>query len=336
MNIVTVSFRGRAPSPARIAIGRQGDNGVTGLLFETERRGMAFLKLLSEELVAKILLEEREDGYAWTADRASLSHSGICRAQLQIESGTAENLLVWQSNLFTLEIGDSINADQPLEQEQAPYLQQLDLRVAAAAAQAETAGERGARAAIEALRGAKNGICPLDADGLVSASYIPEALMGGAGSVGATFTPSVSEEGVLSWTNNGGLVNPPSVCIQGEDGATFTPAISQSGVLSWQNDAGRENPAAFDFRAQIGFTARAFSLQANGWQEGAQYASWPGLGADSVLIVSPAPDSIDACVNAGVRCVEQAGGQLKFVCDVRPDADLTVYAAAGGALLLAQ
>ena len=37
---------------------------------------------------------------------------------------------------------------------------------------------------------------------------------------GATFTPSVSEEGVISWTNDGDLTNPPEVNIKGPAGAS--------------------------------------------------------------------------------------------------------------------
>ena len=39
------------------------------------------------------------------------------------------------------------------------------------------------------------------------------------GKDGVTFTPSVSETGVLSWTNNGGLENPASMSIRGPAGA---------------------------------------------------------------------------------------------------------------------
>lgn len=39
------------------------------------------------------------------------------------------------------------------------------------------------------------------------------------GKDGATFTPSVSETGVLSWTNNGGLENPASMSIRGPSGS---------------------------------------------------------------------------------------------------------------------
>lgn len=42
---------------------------------------------------------------------------------------------------------------------------------------------------------------------------------GGTGTPGATFTPSVSEEGIISWTNDGGLPNPAPVNIKGGPGA---------------------------------------------------------------------------------------------------------------------
>lgn len=47
---------------------------------------------------------------------------------------------------------------------------------------------------------------------------IEEGGGGGSGENGATFTPSVSSEGVLSWTNDKGLANPNPVNIKGADG----------------------------------------------------------------------------------------------------------------------
>ena len=41
---------------------------------------------------------------------------------------------------------------------------------------------------------------------------------GGTGENGATFYPSVSSSGVLSWTNDKGLSNPAPVNIKGKDG----------------------------------------------------------------------------------------------------------------------
>lgn len=52
-----------------------------------------------------------------------------------------------------------------------------------------------------------------------------EVIQLGTGGNGATFIPNISEEGVLSWTNNGNLPNPEPVSIVGQDG--YTP---QKGV----------------------------------------------------------------------------------------------------------
>lgn len=38
------------------------------------------------------------------------------------------------------------------------------------------------------------------------------------GDRGVTFTPFVDEESNISWTNDGGLPNPPTVNIRGKDG----------------------------------------------------------------------------------------------------------------------
>ena len=45
-----------------------------------------------------------------------------------------------------------------------------------------------------------------------------DSLIGTPGIDGVTFTPSVSQEGIISWTNNGGLSNPDPIDIKGEKG----------------------------------------------------------------------------------------------------------------------
>jgi hypothetical protein len=78
------------------------------------------------------------------------------------------------------------------------------------------------------------------------------------GEDGATFTPSVSSSGILSWTNNKGLTNPASVNIKGgkgdngDEGATFTPSVSSNGVLSWTNNRGLTNPASINIKGSDG------------------------------------------------------------------------------------
>lgn len=53
---------------------------------------------------------------------------------------------------------------------------------------------------------------------------------------GVTFTPSVSSEGVISWTNDGGLDNPESVNIMGPKGDTG--ATGPAGAKGDKGDTG--------------------------------------------------------------------------------------------------
>ena len=54
--------------------------------------------------------------------------------------------------------------------------------------------------------------------GAVTKEKLDEALANVGGGVGTTFIPSVSEDGTISWTNNGDLPNPEPVNIKGKDG----------------------------------------------------------------------------------------------------------------------
>ena len=99
---------------------------------------------------------------------------------------------------------------------------------------------------------------------------------GPTGPQGYTYTPAVSEEGVISWTNDGSLPNPSPVNIkgpqgkqgiqgvqgkqgiqgvqgkQGERGYVYTPNVSQDGIISWTNDGDLENPDPVDIRGPEG------------------------------------------------------------------------------------
>lgn len=55
---------------------------------------------------------------------------------------------------------------------------------------------------------------------------------GGAGKPGTTFTPSVSAAGVISWTNDGGLENPPPVNIKGPKGEPGTDATVTEAAIT--------------------------------------------------------------------------------------------------------
>ena len=69
---------------------------------------------------------------------------------------------------------------------------------------------------------------------------------------GATFIPSVTEDGDLSWTNNLNFENPKPVNIHG---ATFTPSIDAEGNISWTNDKGLPNPPTVNIRGAAGINA---------------------------------------------------------------------------------
>lgn len=84
---------------------------------------------------------------------------------------------------------------------------------------------------------------------------------GYASDKGATFTPTISDDGVLSWTNDKGLDNPPDINIKGPKGdrgeTVYVPSVSSEGVLSWTNDGGLENPAEVNIRGPQGETGPA-------------------------------------------------------------------------------
>ena len=69
------------------------------------------------------------------------------------------------------------------------------------------------------------------ADGLTERVEALEETGGGTGENGATFTPSVDEEGNLSWTNDKGLENPETVNIKGEKGDKGDPGEGGSGDI---------------------------------------------------------------------------------------------------------
>ena len=98
----------------------------------------------------------------------------------------------------------------------------------------------------------------------------PKGDTGSVGPAGPVFTPSVSSEGVISWTNNGDLDNPQSVSIKGpqgeqgiqgvqgekgdkgDTGYVFTPSVSDTGDISWTNNGNLTNPETKNIRGPQG------------------------------------------------------------------------------------
>ena len=75
---------------------------------------------------------------------------------------------------------------------------------------------------------------------------------GEKGADGVIFTPSIDENGILSFTNNGGLENPNPIDIKGDNGVTFTPSIDAEGYLSFTNNGNLENPEPIKVLGQDG------------------------------------------------------------------------------------
>ena len=69
---------------------------------------------------------------------------------------------------------------------------------------------------------------------------------GAPGATGTTFTPSVSADGTLSWTNDGGKTNPASVNIKGPQGETgpqgLQGATGETGPEGPQGPKGAQGP----------------------------------------------------------------------------------------------
>ena len=91
---------------------------------------------------------------------------------------------------------------------------------------------------------------------------------GPKGDPGAYFTPAVDQEGNLSWTNNGSLVNPETVNIKGPKGDT-----GEQGPQGLKGDTGEQGPQGLkgDTGPQgpkgVSATCKNITLLVDGWQQ---------------------------------------------------------------------
>ena len=98
----------------------------------------------------------------------------------------------------------------------------------------------------------------------------------GGGENGATFTPAVSEDGTLSWSNDKGLENPAPVNIkghQGDPGGYYTPVVTQPSEnmlqFGWtpsKSDMPSRPPAAFvfEFEQDLCYNAKSHGAKGDG------------------------------------------------------------------------
>lgn len=158
------------------------------------------------------------------------------------------------------------------------------------------------------------------------------------GANGATFTPAVSEDGTLSWTNDKSLANPESVNIRGPKGetgaqggkgdtgaagpntVTTETTTNITGLLKGTGSAIAQAVAGTDYPK---ITATTATLTVAGWSGNAQTVNVTGVTATNAVIVRPAPGSHTAWLDAGVYCTAQGAGTLAFACEDTPTAELT-------------
>ena len=170
---------------------------------------------------------------------------------------------------------------------------------------------------------------------------------GDRGDAGYVFTPSVSAEGVISWTNDGGLTNPEPVSVRGaqgspgDDGGYYVPGVDGDGNLSWTaSRAGMPGVAAANIRGPKGDPGTGLDILG-------QYESLEALQAavaqpeigDNYYVGTAAPYSIYTWTDVGGTPQWLDGGQLQgapgadggyYTPSVDGDGNLTWTASKGG------
>lgn len=77
---------------------------------------------------------------------------------------------------------------------------------------------------------------------------------------GATFTPSVDDNGDLSWSNDGGLDNPQTKNIRGPQGLMLYPSVDSDGNISWtKSESTALPPQSSNIKGPKGDKGNAFT-----------------------------------------------------------------------------
>lgn len=140
---------------------------------------------------------------------------------------------------------------------------------------------------------------------------------GDKGAAGSIFTPSVSEAGVLSWTNNGNLTNPASVNIKGDAGraagfgmptATVTTLEAGSSATVDIAASGEDTAKVFGFSFGIPKSERGGSVF---------YSTAASASRTSRDTLTPSTDRVEPQIG---DLVMYSNGDFREVTDVAPGA----------------
>lgn len=174
---------------------------------------------------------------------------------------------------------------------------------------------------------------------------------GEKGADGITFIPSVSDIGNLTWTNDGGMDNPPMLNIMGPAGKDGSTGPAGPGAFEKAQEAGytgteetfyaaltympyhnrRHLPDGADpitvYGANLAEDAKsrgiAVTLAASAWENNSQTVSVAGVTADNNVLVAAAPASRTAWNDAEIYCSAQGSAALTFKCGTVPTEDVT-------------
>ena len=177
----------------------------------------------------------------------------------------------------------------------------------------------------------------------------PKGADGAKGDPGPYFTPTVSAEGIISWSNNGGLDNPASVSIKGPQGAKGDPGAqgaqgeqgpagpneiatetqtNLTGLLKGNGTNVQLAEAGTDYQSPIVETTA--TLVSTDWVVGdysiTQAVSVDGVRLNNKVIISPNINSMEEYLRTGIYCAKQSYNALTFQSAVTtpPTNDLTI------------
>lgn len=209
----TIKFIGATPQPRDFWIANQGNNNADQVHFDLPvfKNAGAFLHMYIWD--HPDIVQLTDDG-VFHVTRTHTQRSGRIRAWIEI---LADGDLVWRSDVFVMRVGD-IPVDDELIEQQYPTAIEEALRAV------DTLTGVGARA--ETLEPGNEATVRMEEDAQgnrVIVYGIPrgEDGEGGTGGTGSYYTPSVSEDGVLSWTpSKEGMPAVETVNIKGPKGDT--------------------------------------------------------------------------------------------------------------------
>lgn len=217
-----IKFTNRSPYPNSIFIGNEDDNLARQVQFvlPSEIDGAKIYLHLSIGEYSDVI--ELDDSLIYVPTRTHTQYPGNWTGYLEAH---ADNDTVWHSNTFTFKVGDLPDSEEQIEQAYPSAIEEA-LRAV------DTLTGVGARAVTLEPGSDATVSFEEDSSGKRTIIYgIPRGADGsGGGSDGATFTPSVSDEGVISWTNDKDLPNPDPVDIKGDTGPAGADGVGIQSV----------------------------------------------------------------------------------------------------------